>query len=793
MARFIRERVFIVGVVLSLSPLSVVGQTATESTIYTFLGVDGNIPAYLIQASDGNFYGVATVGGLGAECAYFGDDTGCGTIFKMLPSGLVEVLYNFQGSDGSYPDSLVQGSDGNLYGTTAFGGSGGRRFVCDTDPTSNADIVYGCGTIFKITTAGSFSSIYSFTGGNDGANPSGLIQGADGMFYGTTVLGGAFASGVFFEMPPAGVPNPLYGFTGGSDGASPSALVQGSDGMFYGTTQAYGAGYGTVFKVTSAGALTTLYSFLGGSDGAEFAPSVSRDIAIPRHGHIIQQGLSLPSTLVVPNALAEGGDGNFYGITFGYGSGSGSVSPTIFKVTPTGQLNTLYTFTGAAGQAGPLVGLSLGSDGNMYGTSGDTLIQMSLTGSTSLLYTFPGGATGGNPGLLNFGDDGAIYGAAQSGGIGPCPDGGCGTLFKINMTPALQPPVNLSLSSPSVNPGTPVNLSWTVANGFSDTLQQCFAFVQGSATSAGAWTGPQPGTLINGAYNGSLSITPTEAGSYTYALTCGGVESGFATLQVLAPTFGTTPLPQGFQGVPYNTALPVSGGELPYIYTLATTGGSLPPGLSLDSNTGIISGTPTQVGTSKFEIAVADSEPSPMEATANLSIAVVAAVLSANPLTLNISSPGASASTTLTLSGFSSTSISLACSGLPSEAACTFGSPTSANGVETVALTITTTPPTSSMMKLPFQRVRGQLLVAIALPGTFGMVALAGSRRRSGGMTLLAICFLFLAISVTGCGGGGVTHSGPSNPGTPTGQSAVIITGTTSTQSASLSLVVNVQ
>src|SRR5208282_5107073 len=209
----------------------------------------GNSNAGLVQATDGNLYGTTVNGGSG------GCGDGCGVIFKKTLGGRLTTLHTFEGSDGWRPYGLIQAADKNIYGITSSGGANGY------------------GTVFAITTAGTFTSLYSVcaqTNCSDGASPLGTpVQATDGNFYGTTAGGGTNGYGTIFKITSGGTLTTLYSFEG-ADGKAPWAgLVQGSDGNFYGTTSGGGAnGDGTIFSITSAGTLTTLHSF-DGTDGAD--------------------------------------------------------------------------------------------------------------------------------------------------------------------------------------------------------------------------------------------------------------------------------------------------------------------------------------------------------------------------------------------------------------------------------------------------------------------------------------------------------------------------------------------
>ena len=210
----------------------------TLTLLHTFDSTDGAWPNGLVQAFNGMLYGTTNQGGT------YND----GTIFKMSPGGALTTVHNFAGSDGAFPGPPVQASNGLLYGTTGSGGA------------------YGGGTIYTVSLGGAFATLYNFGGATsaDGGEPEGaLTQGNDGSFYGTTWWGGASSSaGTVFKITPAGTLTTLYRFDG-TDGDNPvGALVQGTDGNFYGTTYMGGlGGWGTIFRITPTGTLTFLHSF----------------------------------------------------------------------------------------------------------------------------------------------------------------------------------------------------------------------------------------------------------------------------------------------------------------------------------------------------------------------------------------------------------------------------------------------------------------------------------------------------------------------------------------------------
>jgi len=219
---------------------------------------DGSTPiGGLVAGPDGNFYGTTFAGGVNTKA----NGGGAGIVFRITPSGTLAKLHDFAGPDGLGPNGLILASDGTFYGTTKRGGAG-----CPDDLFGN-----GCGTVFKVTSMGTLTTLYMFTGMSDGGTPTaGVVQGSDGNFYGTTTIGGQNGFGTIFKLTPTGMLTTLYSFPAipAANNSGLIRLIQASDGNFYGTISQGGGseGHGTLFEMTPAGIVTTLHTF-GGADG----------------------------------------------------------------------------------------------------------------------------------------------------------------------------------------------------------------------------------------------------------------------------------------------------------------------------------------------------------------------------------------------------------------------------------------------------------------------------------------------------------------------------------------------
>ena len=309
------------------------------------------------------------------------------------------TLVSFNSTNGAYPSAgLTLGNDGNFYGTTVVGG------------TTNSRYTLGMGTVFKLATNGTLTTLVSFNSTNGPYPAAGLTLGNDGNFYGTTGAGGG-GYGTVFKVTTNGTLTTLVGFNGTNGGDPEAALTLGTDGNFYGTTyqggitnHTYTGGMGSVFKVTTNGALTTLVA------------------------------LNFTNGVYPHCALTQGSDGNFYGTTC-YGGATNSTYPdgmgTVFKVTTNGALSTLVSFNSTNG-AGPWAGLAQDNDGNFYGTTSlggsggyGTVFKMTTNGTLTTLVSF-NSINGSGPQSLMLGSDANFYGTTSLGG-----SGGYGTVFKM--------------------------------------------------------------------------------------------------------------------------------------------------------------------------------------------------------------------------------------------------------------------------------------------------------------------------------------------------------------------------
>jgi uncharacterized repeat protein (TIGR03803 family) len=455
------------GIFLLCLTTAIASPAQTVTILHSFDGADGATPlAGLVQATNGNLYGTTDAGGAS-------DD---GTVFKITPRGTLTMLHSFNFTDGfgSY-GGLVQATNGNLYGTTPLGGSG-----CAGD---------GCGTVFKISARGTLTTLHSFDVTDSEYPYEGLVQASNGNLYGTTSGGFDGGDGTVYKMTPSGALTTLHSFNG-TDGDIPLAvLTQHTNGNLYGTTEAGGTnGEGTVFKMTPSGKLTTLYSYCSQSN--------CTDGALPYAG------------------LVQGANGNLYGTTYGGGtSGNG----TVFEITPSGTLTTLYSFcsqTNCADGSGPEAALVRATDGNFYGTTPlggsncvnmgcGTVFRITPSGKLTTLYSFCSQSNctdGAHPyaGLVQD-TNGNLYGTTQAGGAS-----GEGTVFSLSV--GLGPFVETQTTSGKVGAAVKIlgtNLTGATSVTFSGTAA-IFKVVSGSLITTTVPVGATTGEVKVKTPRGSL-------------------------------------------------------------------------------------------------------------------------------------------------------------------------------------------------------------------------------------------------------------------------------------------------
>ncbi len=367
----------------------------TENVLHAFDTKDGYDPYNgVIFDQAGNLYGTAFYGG-SKDC----DHNGCGVVFKLTPNGdgtwAEQAIYTFTGgTDGSHPYStLVFDAAGNLYGTTWGKASGGGGA--------------GQGTAFRLTPGANgswqFSLLHTFAGGKDGARPYGLLAiDKSGNLYGSTNEGGSHSAGIAFELSPASgswKETPLHTFTGGQDGSAPIGLLLAPSGNLYGAAEQGGLGYGVIFELSlgSHGSWkeTVLYSLTNTPGG-----SIPTSLALDASGNIYAaaagggsstycfEGCGLVFRLSPqsngtykytplhpfnggggedPSALIFDSAGNLYGAAYTGGVGMG----LIFELNPDAdwEETVIYDFTGSLDGGEPVGPLVSDAAGTLYGTA----------------------------------------------------------------------------------------------------------------------------------------------------------------------------------------------------------------------------------------------------------------------------------------------------------------------------------------------------------------------------------------------------------------------------------------
>jgi uncharacterized repeat protein (TIGR03803 family) len=297
------------------------------TVLYTFQPVNGfydqgYFPAALAEGTDGFLYGVNSSGGPNSASA--------GTIFKLSKTGTgFTVLQTFCTSctTGGFPNSIVAGTDGNLYGTTTAGGFFPNNYLCQN---------LGCGVVFRITPPGTYTVLHALNGTTESSIPLGVTQASDGNLYGTA---GHFTAGRIFRVNPSnGQFTDLHSFPSGIFPLN--RVVQASNGLLYGSTRPTNATNGS-FVV------------------AIFSSTLQGDV------QNLQQ-ITLPATKAFAvGPFFQASDGNLWTTTYVGGSSNGG---TVFAVTPTGALQDTLAFSPAIGVQ-PVGGVVQTQDGTLYGTA----------------------------------------------------------------------------------------------------------------------------------------------------------------------------------------------------------------------------------------------------------------------------------------------------------------------------------------------------------------------------------------------------------------------------------------
>ena len=545
---------------------AVAASAQTYTALHTYPIGSGNYsgvgwPQVMSQGRDGLLY--STISNDGTK--------NVGTVFNITTAGQLNTIYSFCPltgcADGASPlGGVTLGFDGNFYGTTQGGGS------------------HGAGTVFKVTPTGTLTTLWNFANGTDDSVPFyTTLQGQDGNMYGVSAAQYNGQYGAFFKVSAAGVFKALKDFAY-TNGANPNLPTQGTDGNFYGTAQGGGdptCKCGVVYKATAAGAITVLHNFKG------YPTDGYRPLAV----------------------LVQGYDGNFYGTTY---QGGAKNFGSVFKITPSGTFTLLYSFGSVAGDGlKPITGLTLGTDGNFYGTTGNggtknfgSLYKITPAGSESVLYSFCSvscndGFAPATPLVLH--TDGKFYGNTNGNSLG-------GSVF-YSFDVGFKPLVDLVTWSAKV--GKTVEI---LGQGFTGTTDVSFNGVNAAFSNvsdtyltatvpAGALTGPVTVTTLTNTMksNRAFLVTP-QIKSFTPASGIVGTSvtiTGVSLIQATKVTIGGKPASFTANSDTQVTATVPPGAKTGAKITITTPGGIASSPLAFSVVPSITSFSPTSgpVGT----------------------------------------------------------------------------------------------------------------------------------------------------------------------------------------------------
>ena len=623
-----------IGTIFKITP------SGTFTVIFTFTtkyNPDGTVdslpygadPGPLVEGNDGYLYGTTQFGGpIGLDY---------GTVFKVSKTGAMTVLHEFVPTragdsrnfpDGLIPTSLVQGADGNFYGTTLQSSIDGTTF----NPL-------GQGTFFSISPSGSFATLHDLAAdGSEGVQPFGpLTQGPDGNFYsankaygyaGTpdasyiTNLPSTFkTNGNFYKISSTGNYQVLYNFTGQADGRDPGPfLTLGSDGNFYGAARYAGNstgcdpfnGCGVLYQMQPSGNQTVLYSFLGTTDsGIPFGP------------------------------LVQTQDGSFYGTNeIGLTGTSNYVPGSFYNLTQKPALKgpIQITFTPTTVDANQPVKLSW-TVSNAFSTTAQQC-HASVLGSPVGSGTWSGPQTG-TPTSAGYGGESTITPTKEGTYTYVLNCGGTETGMAKLIVGNLLTVQTKSL--PSAKVGEAYSQAITATGG---TPPYTWSLISG-ATPSGLSFDPATG-IVSGTPDQfgdtSLGVQVKDSASQP------NTANGTVTLSVKSGLIiNTKALPKATVGVKYTQALSASGGKSPYTWSLLS--GKLPDGITFSPSTGVFSGTPTKAVEAGFSVQVKDAEGTPATTTGSVSLSVVAPTLSITTTTIPTAQVGTNYSAVLATSG----------------------------------------------------------------------------------------------------------------------------------------------